>query len=185
MNMKAYLVALDTARARLFYWGGAGDPSLDGPPRLTELEDLTNPEARLQNREVFSNDTGNNRTTGPGPAHAFDDHREGNRSEGVRRFARDLGRRLSDLVSRDPSSRVILISETQMLHDLRQEVESALPRGISVTELPENLSKLSATDLQLALAKKGLLPGPQKGPTVDQFVPRGQPMPGSDVKRSR
>jgi protein required for attachment to host cells len=183
--MKAYLVALDTARARLFYWAGAGDPSLDGPPRLTELEDLTHPEARLHDREVFSNEIGNNRTTGPGPAHAFDDHREAHRSEGVRRFAREVGRRLSDLVSRDAPSRVILISETQMLHDLRQEVEAALPRGISVTELAENLSKLGAAELQLVLAKKGLLPGPHKGPTVDQFVPRGQPMPGSDVKRSR
>lgn len=181
--MKAYLAVVDAARARLFSWQSSEDVSLDGHARLTELDDLTNPEGRLQDRELFSNEIGNNRTTGPGPAHAFDDHRDGHRGETQRRFTRDIARRLNELVSRDRTSRVILVSETQVLHDLRQDVEATLPHGTQVMELAENLGKEAPNDLHLALAKKGLLPQPPKGPTREQFVPRGQPMPGSDVKR--
>lgn len=186
--MKAHLVVVDAARARLFSWKSSDDVALDGYPRLVELDDLTNPEGRLQDREVFSNEITNNRTTyrnaGPGPAHAFDDHRDAHRGETQRRFLRDVARRLNELVTRDRPSRVILVSETQVLHDLRQEVEPSLPRDVQVAELAENLSKESPTHLQQILSKKGLLPPQQpKGPTAEQFVPRGQPMPGSDVKR--
>lgn len=186
--MKAHLVVVDAARARLFSWKSSDDVALDGYPRLVEVDDLTNPEGRLQDREVYSNEITNNRTTygtgGAGPSHAFDDHRDAHRGETQRRFVRDIARRLNEHVTRDKPSRVILVSETQVLHDLRQEVEAALPRDIQVVELAENLTKESATHLQQILAKKGLLPQqPPKGPTVDQFVPRGQPNPGSDVKR--
>lgn len=185
--MKAHLVVVDAARARLFSWKSSDDVALDGYPRLVELDDLVNPEGRLQDREVFSNEITGNRTTyrmaGPGPTHGFDDHRDAHRDELQRRFLRDVARRLSEHVTREGPSRVILVSETQVLHDLRQEVESALPRDIQVEELAENLSKENPTHLQQILAKKGLLPQQPKGPNVDQFVPRGQPMPGSDVKR--
>lgn len=185
--MKAYFVVVDAARARLFSWQSPADVSLDGYPPLAELEDLTNPQARLQDREVFSNEITNNRATyrsvGPGPAHAFDDHRAGNRDESLRRFLREVARSLNEHVARERPSRIVLVSETQVLHELREEVVAALPRDIQVTELAENLGKESATGLQLALAKKGLLPQPPRGPTQDQFVPRGQPVPGSDVKR--
>ena len=185
--MKAHLVVVDAARARLFSWKSSDDVALDGYPRLVELDDLTNPEGRLQDREVYSNELTNNRTTyrtvGPGPAHAFDDHRDAHRGETQRRFIRDIARRLNEHVTRERPSRVILVSETQVLHDLREEVEAALPRDIQVAEVAENLTKENPTRLQQILAKKGVLPPPPKGPTVEQFVPRGQPNPGSDVKR--
>jgi protein required for attachment to host cells len=183
--MKAHLVVVDAARARLFSWKSSDDVALDGYPRLVELEDLANPEGRLQDREVYSNELSRatNRVGGDGPAHAFDDHRDAHRGETQRRFIRDIARRLNDHVTRDKPSRVILVSETQVLHDLRQEVESSLPRDVQVAELAENLSKETPTHLQQILSKKGLLPAQPKGPTADQFVPRGQPNPGSDVKR--
>lgn len=176
--MKSYLVVVvDAARARLLRWQGSDDVSLDGYPQLVELEDLVNPEGRLMDREVFSNEITNNRTTGPGPAHSKDDHREANRRESLRRFIRDLSVRADEHITRERPARVVLVSETHVLHELRRELEARLPRGVQVVEIPENLGKASLTDVHQALARKGLVPPPPKGPTPDQFVPRGQPRP--------
>jgi protein required for attachment to host cells len=182
--MKAYLVVLDSARARLLRWQDPEDPDLDGSASLTELADLVNPEGRLQDKEIFSTRLHTNRTTGAGQPHAFDDHREGNREESFRRFVRDVVRRLSEDLRQETFDRLLIMAETQTLSDLREELSGVLPRGLIVIELAENVAKQSAVELQERLVKKGILPAPTKGagPSAGQFVPRGQPMPGSDVK---
>jgi protein required for attachment to host cells len=183
--MNAYLVVADSTRARLFTWPEAKDPLLDGSPRLIELENVTNPEGRLQDREVFSNRNTTNRPSmlGSGPAHSFDDHREGNRRESELRYIRRLTERLLEHVAAERPARLLLVAEPHVLDELRQELVAKLPRDLDVIELAENLSKHSASDLHVALAHKGLLPSPLTGPTREQFIPRGQPVPGSDVKR--
>jgi hypothetical protein len=78
----------------------------------------------------------------------------------------------------------LLVAERNMLDDVRQEVVAALPRDLEVVELAENLSKQSTNELQRALANRGLLPAPVSGPSFEQFVPRGQPMPDSASRRA-
>jgi hypothetical protein len=181
--MAMYLVVADSTRARLLTWQASSDPVLDGSSRLVELESLTNPEGRLQDREVFSNEITNNRTTGPGPAHAYDDHRDAHRLESFRRFARYVAEQASEHVTRERLARVVLICETRVQHALRQTFEAELPHGLELTVINENLAALSTTQLQHALARLGLVPAPEKGPSVEQYVPRGQPVPGSIGKR--
>jgi protein required for attachment to host cells len=181
--MDAFLIVADSARARLFNWRAPGDPLLDGSPRLVELENVTNPEGRLQDRELFSNPITNNRASSIGPAHSFDDHREGNRRESELRYIRRLTEQLHKHIAAERPGRVLLVAEPHVLDELRQELVAELPRDLDVVELAENLSKKSASDLHLALSNKGLLPPPLTGPSPEQFIPRGQRVPGSDVKR--
>jgi protein required for attachment to host cells len=169
----------------LFSWQGGTEPLLDGSPRLIELENVTNPEGRLQDRELFSNRNTSNRPSmiGPGPAHSFDDHREGNRRESELRYIRRLTEQLLEHIAAERAARLLLVAEPHVLDELRQELVAVLPRDLDVVELAENLSKQSPSDLHVALAQKGLLPPPPTGPSREQFIPRGQPVPGSDVKR--
>jgi len=178
-----YLVVADSTRARLLMWQASRDPVLDGSSRLVELESLINPEGRLQDREVFSNEMTNNRTTGPGPAHAYDDHRDAHRVESFRRFARYVAEHVTDHLERERSGRVVLISDKRVQHALRQAFEAELPHGMALTVINENLAAQSTTQLERALVRLGLVPAPEKGPSVEQYVPRGQPVPSSSSKR--
>jgi protein required for attachment to host cells len=181
--MNAYVVVADGARARIFAWQGAEDPSLDGKPSLVEQDNVTNPEARLADREIFS-DRAPRKPTGPGAFNAgSNDHRERNRRESQARFVRLMAERVQQSVARAQPARVLLVAEPKLLGEARQEFAAVLPRNLDVVELAENLSKQSAAEIHAHLAQKGLLPAPLNGPTADQFVPRGQPRPGSDIRR--
>jgi protein required for attachment to host cells len=182
--MHAYLVVADSARARFFSWQGASDPALDGTPHLVELENVTNPEARVHDRDLFSDRSPRNRSGGGSTPHAFDDHRDGSRKESQLRFVRLVAEQLSRRIAERRPARLLLVAERNMLDDVRQEVVAALPRDLEVVELAENLSKQSTNELQRALSNKGLLPAPANGPSFDQFVPRGQPVPGSVRRRN-
>jgi protein required for attachment to host cells len=180
--MNAYLVVADSARARFFSWRGTSDPSLDGTPHLVELENVTNPEARVHDRDLFSERSPRNHSGGAGSTHAFDDHRDGSRKESQLRFVRLVAEQLSRRIAEQRPGRLLLVAERNILEDVRREVVPALPRDLEVVELAENLSKQSTNELQRALAQKGLLPAPASGPSFEQFVPRGQPVPDSSSR---
>jgi len=178
-----YLVVADSTRARLLTWQASRDPVLDGSSHLVELESLINPEGRLQDRDVFSNELTNNRATGAGPAHAYDDHRNAHRVESFRRFARYVAEQAPDHLGRERPGRVVLVCDKPVQHALRQTFEAELPRGMALTVINENLAAQSTTELQCSLARLGLVPAAEKGPSVEQYVSRGQPVPGSNGKR--
>src|SRR5262245_39800988 len=164
VEMTRFLVGADSTRARLLTWQASSDPMLDGSPRLVELESLTNPEGRLQGREVFSNEITSNRATG------FDDHRDAHRTESYRRFARYVAQHANEHVGRERPAKVVLVCETRVQHELRQTFEAELPHGIELSVINENLAAQSTTQLQYALARLGLVPAPSKGPSVEQYV---------------
>lgn len=179
--MKALVIVADSARARLFSWQSSDDLALDGHPQWVELEALENPEGRMRDQDVFRNEKSSSGSTGAGNAHAYDDHREGHRSEVFQRFARQVAKDVSRHVDQNGAGQVILVSETEVLHQLRQELRSALSRGIELRELAENIVQQTSSSVHQVLANKGLLPAPPKGP-VEHFVPKGQAVPGSDIR---
>lgn len=179
--MKALVIGADSARARLFSWQSSDDVALDGHPEWVELETFENPEARMRDQDVFSNEKSSNGSTGAGNAHAYDDHREGHRAEVFHRFARQVAKEVSRHVEEKNIGQVILVSETEVLHELRQELRTALSRGIELRELAENIGQQTSARVHQVLASKGLLPAPPRGP-VTHFVPKGQAVPGSEVR---
>ncbi len=181
--MKAVVIVANSARARLFSWQSSDDVAVDGHPQWVELEAFENPEARMRDQDVFSNEKSRNGTKGAGNgnAHAYDDHREGHRSEFFQRFARQVAKEVGRHVDQKGAGQVILVSETEVLHQLRQALRSALSRGIELRELAENIAQQTSSSVHQVLASKGLLPAPAQGP-VTHFVPKGQAVRGSDIR---
>lgn len=182
LHMNAYLVVADSARARFFSWQGTSDPALDGTPHLVELENVSNPEARVHDRDSFIDRGPRTRSRAAGSPQASDDSQDGSRKESQLRFVRLVAEQLSKRIAEQRPGRLLLVAERNMLEDVRREVVPALPRDLEVVELAENLSKQSTNELQRALAHKGLLPAPANGPAFEQLVPRGQPAPDSSSR---
>ena len=103
--------------------------------------------------------------------------------ESFRRFARYVAEHVTDHLERERSGRVVLISDKRVQHALRQAFEAELPHGMALTVINENLAAQSTTQLEHALVRLGLVPAPEKGPSVEQYVPRGQPVPSASSKR--
>ena len=163
--MRNYLVVTaDGARARFFKLVPAEFPELESGPNLVELEDLVNPEIDEKGRDLWSDlKTGRGKAPGEGPAHGYDDHRDRNRDEIERRFARLTGEEIINRTTRQKVDVLIVAAESRMLGMLRDTFEKKLPAETRLTERAEDLSKLDSLELHAHLAKEGLLP-PRKPP---------------------
>ncbi|MBP7274682.1 MAG: host attachment protein [Kiritimatiellae bacterium] len=151
------VVALDARRARFFSLRDGRVPRNRSGPELREEEDLVNPESRMKDRELFSdNRTGSNRCGG-GPTRRFDDHRARHRENTCRQFARRVIGQCRKMEDRLDHPEVIVSASAMMLGRLRKEL-AAIPgmrnwkvmRGDLVTQPMKNIQDL--------LARKGHIP---------------------------
>lgn len=176
-----YLVVADKARARFLSFEWPDDPEVDGGPKLTELADLANPEAQLKDVELFSGKSGRtNNSNGQGAG--YDDHRSRNRDHHNERFAKQVAETVeAHLYERKPP-RMVLAAEPQMLGLLRRALNPAKLRDLELTELSEDLSGQSLSQIHKVLAQRQVLPAPH-APREGFVYPPGAAPPRS-VQRS-
>ena len=152
------IVVADRVRARFFAVDPppAHRPESD-PPKLREVEALTDSEGALKGNELFANArSGTNRAPG-GREFEYDDHRERHRQEVERRFAARIAKTLATFVRSRALEKLVIAAEPRMLGLLRHELNGKL-NGVELHELAENLSGMTPEQIQSALSRTGALP---------------------------
>lgn len=157
MIRRAVLVA-DRTQARFFTLESTGSG-----PKLKEHEVLVDPELRLPDRELFSdNKTGRNRAPAGGPAHGYDDHRNHHRDEIERRFAEAVAQETRRLATELAVDRLIVAAEDRMLGFLREALERNSSGISDLRWARKDYSHLAAREIHERLAVEGLLPKPRR-----------------------
>lgn len=156
--MKRTCVAIvDAAHARFFRY----TRDEDGRTELQELVDRVSPGRQAHGRftERPSRGAGN----GAGIANTHDDHRADHLAEADTRFAREVVAELSEIVAAEGFMHLIVVASPKMLGRLRVEL-APLRRGVSIDELPQDLTRLTSPQVHDHLAALHLIdprPGAQ------------------------
>jgi protein required for attachment to host cells len=132
-----WIVAADESRARVLQVTGQRE-------RLTEIDDLSNPEGRAQNRELQTD--AEPRFHGhAGPA--SDREAQGPVEHAVRTFAREVGRYLDKARLDRRYDELVLVAPPKFLGALRKELGKEVEKLVA-DELPKDLSWFNARDLE-------------------------------------
>jgi protein required for attachment to host cells len=158
--MNNIVIVVNGSRARFFSLQPAQTPAYESSPRLIEHEYLTNPEHEVAGKELWSDNSGGNRSSGGGGAHGYDDHRDQHRAEYDRRFAQSIAAETIKLAHDQQSKRIVLVADNRILGLLRGELQSN--NGFEIKELTKDYSKLSIQDLHEQLASLNLIPAQRK-----------------------
>lgn len=148
-----WIVAADASRARVLQVA-------DRDQRLLEIEDLLNPEGRLQDRELQSDaeprfsghggvgKPGSWSTSGPGS----DREAKGAVEHSVEVFARRVGEYLEKARNQHRYDRLHLVAPPKFLGALRKELGKEVQKLVA-EEIPKDLSWINARDLEAYFAK--------------------------------
>ena len=157
MQPECTVVVADAARARVFQVEYLTRHDNAACTRLREVADAVHPERRHRPSALLSdNRSGMRRTAGRRAAHSVDSYANGPLEEGDRRFASSIAAVAREEMKRAGSTRAILAASPHMLGLLR--AQQVAPDGVDVTELPKELTGLSASGLHDYLEKASLLP---------------------------
>lgn len=167
------IVIADRARARLFSVAGTKAASFEPGGRLKEERVLVNPDGNTTDVQLFRDRSGRkNRMAVTGGGYGADDHRDRERMESARRFAKELAAAASELMKSRKSSELVLIAAPKFLGTVRAEVRKALPKGAPITELAEDLSWHAVPHIEDVLTQHEVLP-PREFPK-QAYRPRAQ-----------
>ena len=149
-----WIVAADEARARVLQVA-------DREQRLLEIEQLLNPEGRLQEREMQSDadprfnghggvgKAGSSPTGGP----PSDNQHQGAVEHSAKVFAREIGRYLEKARQQQRFDELVLVAAPKFLGALRHELGKEVEKLVA-DELPKDLSWFNARELQAWFAKE-------------------------------
>ena len=148
-----WIVAADESRARVLQ---VARPE----KRLDEIENLLNPEARLQDRELQSDAeprfSGHGGVGKPGSAPtggpASDRETRGAVEHSARTFAREVGRYLEKARVEHRFDELVLVAPPKFLGALRKELDKEVAKLVK-DELPKDLSWFKARELESYFAK--------------------------------
>jgi protein required for attachment to host cells len=139
-----WIVAADASRAKVL--------QVTDREQLVEVEDLVNPEGRMQNREIDSDARG--RFPGGNtwqPEVEAVEHQVG-------LFAKRVGERLESARQEGRYDQLVLVAPPKFLGALRKELHKEVEKLVA-EELPKDLSWLNARELERYFAKgSGLKP---------------------------
>ena len=130
-----WIVAADASRARIL--------QVADRERLVEIEDLLNPEGRLQDRELTTD--ANPRLHGPGGLSAREEPSAVEHA--VEMFSKRIGAYLEKARTDHRYERLMLVAPPKVLGQLRKELGKEVEKLV-VDELDKDLSLLSERDLQ-------------------------------------
>jgi protein required for attachment to host cells len=138
-----WIVAADSSRARIL--------QVTDPERLVEIEALTNPEGRLQNREINSDASG--RFAGPDRPGG---HSSGDEDHTVDHYNELFAKRVADYLDKARSDqryeRLVLVAAPKMLGQLRHELDKEVKKLV-LDEVPKDLSWFNAREIERYFAK--------------------------------
>jgi protein required for attachment to host cells len=155
--MKACVAIVDSAHARLFTYDDTGDqgPTL-GSERMLESAGRTEHGMFTDHQGMKPGVVG---TGGqPGASHrgghgSADDHRTGHLAELDARFAKQIVEDLATCVRDQVASNIIIVASPKMLGTLRAHVGPLVRAGAALTEVDENMTNLSVSQIQEKLAR--------------------------------
>jgi protein required for attachment to host cells len=142
-----WIVAADAGRARFL--------QVAGPQRLVEVEDLLNPDARMDNRELTSDahprfsghggvgKPGASRTSGP----ASDRQETSAQEHATDLFAKRVGDYLESARTAHRYDELVIVAPPKFLGALRKELGKEVEKLV-VEELPKDLSWFKAQELE-------------------------------------
>ncbi len=143
-----WIVAADSSRAKVLQVA-------DRERKLLEVDDLLNPQARLQDRELQTDaeprfnghggvgKAGSARTGGP----ASDREAGGAVEHSVKAFAREIGRYLEQARNQHRYDELVLIAPPKFLGAVRKELGKEVEKLV-VDELPKDLSWFNAREIE-------------------------------------
>lgn len=149
-----WIVAADEARARVLQVA-------DREQRLLEIEQMLNPEGRLQEREMQTDadprfnghggvgKPGTGATGGP----PSDNQHQGAVEHSAKVFAREIGRYLEKARQQHRFDELVLVAPPKFLGALRHELGKEVEKLVA-DELPKDLSWFNARELQAYFAKE-------------------------------
>jgi protein required for attachment to host cells len=132
-----WIVAADASRARILQ-------VMDREERLSEIDDLLNPEGRAHDRDLLADSHPRFRgTSGPGS-----DRQELSATEHeTELFAKRVGQYLDKARNEHRYERLHLVAPPKFLGQLRKELGKEVQKLVA-EELPKDLSWLSARDIE-------------------------------------
>src|SRR5688572_8618074 len=132
---RACVAVIDAAHARVFSY------SVDnGRSMLEELHDRVSP--GRQAHGMFADKQSEGIRNGNARPNATDDHRTDHIAELDDRFARDMVAEVTKIVRAHAFRRVIVVATPKMLGCIRQEIEPLRRSGVTVDEIPQDLTRL-------------------------------------------
>jgi protein required for attachment to host cells len=143
-----WIVAADSSRAKVLQVA-------DREHKLLEVEDLLNPQARLQDRDLQTDaeprfnghggvgKAGSSRTGGP----ASDRETQGAVEHSVTTFAKEIGRYLEQARNQHRYDELVLIAPPKFLGAVRRELGKEVQKLV-VDELPKDLSWFNAREIE-------------------------------------
>jgi protein required for attachment to host cells len=134
-----WIVAADESRARVLQ---VARPE----KQLTEIEDLLNPQGRLQDRELQTDaEPRFSGRAGGGPA--SDREAQGAVEHSVRMFAKEIGRYLDKARVEHRFDELVLVAPPKFLGALRKELDKEVGKLVK-QELPKELSGLDVREIE-------------------------------------
>ena len=133
-----WIVAADASRARVL--------QVAGPKRLVEVDNLLNPEGRLQNREVNTDAAG--RFSGPdrpGGHSSGDENRTMDHQD--ERFAKRLGDYLDKARTEHRYDELVLVAPPRFLGMIRKELGKEVEKLVA-GQVPKDLSWFNQRELE-------------------------------------
>jgi protein required for attachment to host cells len=142
---------------------------------MVEHDNVVNPLGHVKSRDEFS-DSMSRKPSGGGPSGAMpltDDHRDRHELEEDRRYARRVLEAAERFVKEQQPQRLVLSASPGLLGVLRSELDPRRLGSLDLTELPQDVSNQSLSQIRGVLTKRGLLPEPVV-PSAGVYRPRGQ-----------
>ena len=137
--VQTWVIAVDSSRARIFEVDTAVGP-------LTEIEDLTAPEARLQNRDLKSDAPGRSFDSVGLGRHAMGTHRDPKEQEAVR-FAKRVCETLTKAHAQGRFKKLYIVAAPSTLGRLRECLNQGV-HGVVAGEVDKNLATHSPQDIR-------------------------------------
>jgi protein required for attachment to host cells len=161
---RACIATVDATHARLYTYEDS-DP--DPAQRLREVSDLVNPGRRLRPSEMFS-ETRPSLGQAPGrggsrePGSTKDDHRDDHIEMMDAKFAKEVVGEIDRIVRAHDHTNVIVIATPKMLGELRKANGVLHRPGVTLEEIPRELTKLTSAQLHDHLAQLDLIPARER-----------------------
>jgi len=153
------IVVVDDEKARLFTLEPVKFPKLESGPRLIELQDLINPDARVGDQERYSDSkTGRGAAPRGGPVHGYDDNREHHHDELRRRFSAKLMKEIQKLANARHVGTIIVAASAPMRRHVFPDLETLSKQGFQVSNVAKNLINLAPQEIHAHMAEMGLVP---------------------------
>ncbi|MDH5302063.1 MAG: host attachment protein [Gammaproteobacteria bacterium] len=153
------LLVADEARARIFAVRGDNVTGYC----LIEMNSLANPEARLADRDLWSEtQPGGTASSRSGKLHSYDDHRERQRAEHERAFAKRAASVAVQACAEENAYELLVVASKPMLGVLREALDDLCPSFLTRQDVAKNLTKLSSAEIVEHLLADGLI-GKQAG----------------------